>query len=418
MALLKKAKEGAILVVNSGSSSLKLSLFQWEKTQPPALHLCATALAEELHSSPIHLRYDTPSGQGSFQKDISSLDESNRLKALLQLLAQHEPCFAPEKLTAVGHRVVHGGTHTHSVLVDAPLLKQLEELIPLAPLHNPAAIKGIQNAMEATGPKIPHIAVFDTAFHRSLAPCARYYGIPYALTKQHHIERYGFHGIAHKALWEVYAEKIAPSKATPRKIITLHLGNGCSITAINEGLSQETSMGYTPAEGLLMGTRAGNIDAGAVEALCRLEGCSIQQILTVLNEQSGLLGVSGIASDLRCLLKEAKHSERAKLALDLFCHRIRLYIGAYLAILEGADALIFSGGIGENSGWVRKTVLSGMQWCGIHLDHVHNDVTYPILAGEVRPLHEEGSKVALYAVGADENRAIAKEVVRVLTKNE
>lgn len=402
-----------ILVVNSGSSSLKLSLFQWAPSQSPELTWRATALAEELHSSNARLRYNNAFGN-TFQKDLGALGNTNRVEAILSLLAQEEPHFAPHALTAVGHRVVHGGTHTHSIQIDANVLQQLKTLIPLAPLHNPAAIEGIQNAMEATGSEIPHVAVFDTAFHRTLPPPARYYGIPYSLTQAHHIERYGFHGIAHKALWEVYKEKVAQAKVPPRKIITLHLGSGCSVTAIAEGISIETSMGYTPAEGLLMGTRAGNIDIGAVEALCRFEQHSIQEMLQCLNEQSGLLGVSGISSDLRCLLQEAEHSERARLALDIFCHRIRLYIGAYFAILEGAEALVFSGGIGENSGWVRQKVLSGMQWCGIALDDTRNTQASHLSAGEVRALHKEGSLVGLYAIGSDENRAIAQEVGRIL----
>lgn len=409
MALLSP-KEGAILVINSGSSSLKLSLFAWVSS---TFTLCASALAEEIYSPQVCLKYETPTGK-SFQKNLGAFCAQNRLEALLLLLAEEEPRFAPTQLTAVGHRIVHGGAHTHSVQIDAALLEALEDLMPLAPLHNPAAIASIKEAMKATGEIVPHVAVFDTAFHRTLPPSARYYGIPYLLSQRHQIERYGFHGIAHKALWDIYARQIAPQKPAPRKIITVHLGNGCSMTAIEEGISKETSMGYTPAEGLLMGTRAGNIDAGVIEALCRLENCSIQQVLRLLNEQSGLLGVSCVSSDLRQVLKEAATSEPARLALDLFCHRIRLYLGAYLALLGGAEAILFSGGIGENSAWVREKVLSDMQWCGILLDQTRNDLAYQLAAAEVRPLQAQESSIALYAVGANENRAIAEEVVHVL----
>lgn len=411
MALLNK---GPILVVNSGSSSLKLSLFESNQN---GLELTATALAEELTSPNAHLKFDTPSGKGSFKRDLGSFAGLNRLEKLLQLLAHENSHFNPFELMAVGHRVVHGGESTHSIQIDQAVLKQLEQLTPLAPLHNPAAIEGIKNALAITKPGTPHIAVFDTAFHRTLPPKARFYGIPLSLTEKHHIERYGFHGIAHKALWDLYQEKIAPKKQPPRKIITVHLGNGCSMTAISEGISLETSMGYTPAEGLLMGTRAGNIDVGAVEALCTLENCSIQETLSLLNKQSGLLGVSGISSDLRCLLQEAESKPAAELALDIFCHRIRLYLGAYLAVLEGVDAIIFSGGIGENSKWVRQKVLSGMQWCGIHLDDTRNHMTYQLLAGEIRPLHQEGAPIHIYAIGADENRAIAQEVLCLLKES-
>lgn len=409
MALLS-SKEGTFLVVNSGSSSLKLSLFTRVSSK---FTLCGSALAEEIYSPKAYLKYETPTGKG-FQKDLGAFNAQNRLEALLLILAEEEPKFTPTQLTAVGHRIVHGGAHTHSALINAALLKSLEDLMPLAPLHNPVAIASIKEAMKATGGSVPHVAVFDTAFHRTLPPGARFYGIPYLLTQRHQIERYGFHGIAHQALWDIYARRIAPKKAPPRKIITVHLGNGCSMTAIEEGVSKETSMGYTPAEGLLMGTRAGNIDAGVIEALCRLENCSVSQVLRLLNEQSGLLGVSCVSSDLRQVMKEAATSESARLALDLFCHRIRLYLGAYLATLGGAEAILFSGGIGENSAWVREKVLSDMQWCGILLDKARNDQACRLAAAEVRPLHNEESSIALYAVGADENRAIAEEVVRVL----
>ena len=265
-------------------------------------------------------------------------------------------------IDAVGHRVVHGGERfTHSALITDDVLRGIEDCIDLAPLHNPGNVKGIVAARDIFGPGLPQVAVFDTAFHQTLPERAYLYALPYQLYRRHRLRRYGFHGTSHRYVAYRYRQlrSLAPEKTN---IITLHLGNGCSAAAIREGKSVDTSMGLTPLEGLVMGTRAGDLDAAILDFIASKEGLSIQEVESLLNKQSGLLGISGLTNDMRELLDEAhEHNDRrAWLAIDLFCYRARKYIGAYLAALGGADALVFTGGIGENSAEIRRRISNGL----------------------------------------------------------
>jgi acetate kinase len=273
--------------------------------------------------------------------------------------------------------VVHGGEmFKRSALIDDCVLKGIEDCIDLAPLHNPNNIKAIRATRELFGKDVPQVAVFDTSFHHSLPEQAYLYAIPYHLYRRHRIRRYGFHGTSHRYV----AFRYRAIRALPREetnIITLHLGNGCSAVAIKGGSSVDTSMGMTPLEGLVMGTRSGDLDPAVVGAIARKDGLSTFEVNTLLNTQSGLLGISGLTNDMRELQAELREHDdrRVRLAIEIFCYRARKYIGAYLAAMGGADAVVFTGGIGENSPQVRARICAGMEWAGLRLDRAKNEET-------------------------------------------
>jgi len=314
---------------------------------------------------------------------------------------------------AVGHRVVHGGEHFQaSARIDAAVLAAIEECIELAPLHNPANLKGIRAARALLGEGLPDVAVFDTAFHASLPEVAYLYGIPYQYYRRFKLRRYGFHGTSHRYI----AYRYRRLRGIPREqvnVVTLHLGNGCSACAIRGGRSVDTSMGFTPLEGLLMGTRSGDLDPSLLEYLCEKEGITVQEATALLNRQSGLLGISGLTADMRDLLaEEAEHGDRrAHLAIEMFCARVRKCIGAYLAVLGGADAVVFSGGIGENAPDVRARICAGLEWLGLELDRERNSAMTGGRAGEIQ---REGSRLAAWVIPTDEELLIARDTVRVV----
>ena len=283
------------------------------------------------------------------------------------------------EVQAVGHRVVHGGEsfRTHA-RIDAGVIRQIEDCMDLAPLHNPANLSGIRAARALLGEGVPMVAVFDTAFHSTMPETSYLYALPYQLYRRHRIRRYGFHGTSHAWLVQRFAE-LAGKPREDVDVITLHLGNGCSACAVRQGRSVATSMGFTPLEGLVMGTRCGDLDPSLVEHVALKEGMSLREMDTLLNKQSGLLGVSGLTSDMRELLdEEREHGDRrATLAIDLFVRRVKHYVGAYLAELDGAEALVFSGGIGENSPEVRRRVCDRLGWLGIELDPERNAALAP-----------------------------------------
>jgi acetate kinase len=314
------------------------------------------------------------------------------------------------RVDAVGHRVVHGGEQFREpVVIDDDVVAAIDRLAEFAPLHIPGSMAGIEGARAALGSHIPMVAVFDTVFHRSIPQRAATYAIDLDLARKHGIHRYGFHGIAHAALAGICAAAVNRPLAELR-LITLQLGNGCSATAIDRGRSVDTSMGFTPLEGLMMGTRSGDLDPSVVGHLVRREGLSVDEVERLLNERSGLLGVSGVSRDMRELLNaaEGKPDSRAALALDMFCYRIRKYIGAYLAVLGGADALVFGGGIGERSAVIRARICDGMGWCGIHLDPARNEAAVEITPGQTIKISEEGAPLACYVAGVDEEVEIAR----------
>lgn len=312
---------------------------------------------------------------------------------------------------AVGHRVVHGGEKfTHSVLINDEVLRGIEQCIDLAPLHNPTNIKGIAAAREVFGAGLPQVAVFDTAFHQTLPEFAYLYAVPYQLYRRHKIRRYGFHGTSHRYVAYRYRQLRKISREATN-VITLHLGNGCSVAAIRNGDSADTSMGLTPLEGLVMGTRSGDIDPAIFDFVGAKEGLTAQEVETLLNKQSGLLGISGLTNDMRELLDEAheNNDRRARLAIDVFCYRARKYIGSYLAAMGGADAVIFTGGIGENSAEVRGKICEGLEWIGLELDAQRNAEHRD---GREGLISTAGSRLAAYVIPTDEELLIARDTVR------
>src|SRR5215468_10119667 len=318
----------------------------------------------------------------------------------------------PSDIHAVGHRIVHGGeTFSESAVITEEVLKGIEECIDLAPLHNPNNIKCIHAARRLFGPKIPQVAVFDTAFHHSLPEQAYLYAVPYHLYRRHHIRRYGFHGTSHRFVAYRYR---ALNNLTREQthVITLHLGNGCSAAAIRKGSPVDTSMGMTPLEGLVMGTRSGDLDAAVINVIATKEGLSTHEVEALLNTQSGLLGISGLTNDMKVLQEELKEHDdrRVRLAVEVFCYRAKKYIGAYLASMGGADAIVFTGGIGENSPEIRARICAGLEWAGLRLDKERNQKT----VGLEGSITTEASQLAAYAIPTDEELLIARDTVRVV----
>jgi len=318
------------------------------------------------------------------------------------------------ELQAVGHRVVHGGEQfRRSCLIDEAVLRGIEENVELAPLHNPHNLRGIDAARAALGAGLPQVAVFDTAFHQTLPEHAYLYAIPYPLYRRHKIRRYGFHGTSHRSIAYRFRKLTGRERADVR-IVTLHLGNGCSACAIQGGDSVDTSMGFTPLEGLVMGTRSGDIDAALLDYIAAKEGLSLTQVEALLNTQSGLLGLSGLTNDMRDLLLEAREMQdrRARLAIEIFCYRVRKYVGSYLAVLGGADAVVFAGGIGENAPEVRTRIAEGLAWAGLHIDETANA---QMVGGREGCISTPQSSLQAWVVPTDEELLIARDTFRVVT---
>lgn len=316
---------------------------------------------------------------------------------------------------AIGHRVVHGGERfTGPVFIDEGVMSAIDALGELAPLHNGPAVAAIRAAREVAGPRVPMVAVFDTAFHRTMPDHAARYAIPRKLAERHRVRRYGFHGTAHRCMVERYAA-LTGRPIGDARLVTLQLGNGCSAAAIENGRSVDTSMGFTPLEGLMMGTRSGSVDPALIPYLARREGVEAAEVEGWLNRRSGLLGVSGSSRDVRELLKaEAGGDADAALALEMFCYGVRKQLGAYLAALGGADAVVFGGGIGENAPPIRERVCAGMGWCGLVLDPGLNERA---VGAEAR-ISADHSRVHAYVVPVDEETAIAEETARCLVSRE
>jgi acetate kinase len=319
-----------------------------------------------------------------------------------------------DKIEAVGHRVVHGGDrYVEPTLIAEEVEAGIDALSELAPLHNPSGLAGIRGAREVLGPTRPMVAVFDTAFHQTMPEVAKHYALPAELATRHRIQRYGFHGIAHASLANGYAAYTGHPLEQVR-VITLQLGNGCSVTAIAQGRSVETSMGFTPLEGLVMGTRCGDVDASIVSYLSEREKVKAAEVEQWLNERSGLLGLSGRSNDMRELLRlaEQEQDKRAEFAINLFCYRVRKYLGAYFAVLGGANAIVFGGGIGENAPEIRDRVCRNMEWCGLKLNANRNRAAVGLTPGSAAKISTDDSQLAAYVVAADEETWIAKETVR------
>lgn len=342
--------------------------------------------------------------------------------ALRLLDAHHYPGDAePEKslralpdwprIDAVVHRVVHGGSLFDApCVIDAAVEARIEHLGPLAPLHNPRALAWIRACRELLGADIAQVAVFDTAFYAHLPEVARHYALPRGVSRQFGLRRYGFHGIAHQAMGGRWRERRSEI-ANGGRVISLQLGAGCSITAVADGVPRDTSMGFSPLEGLVMATRAGDLDPGAILYLLREGGMTTDALDTLLNKESGLLGLSGVSGDMRVLL--ASTEPDARLAVDLYCYRARKYLGAYLAVLGGADAILFGGGVGEHASQVRAQILAGLEWAGIHLDAEANRVEHE----SERRISAADSRVEVWVIPVDEATILAQAALSVLKRS-
>ena len=409
-----------ILVLNCGSSSLKFQLIatDLERIAGNTDQRLAHGQIERIGGAAIitfTAEGNSPQRSAAPVKDIRSAVEM-----VVRWIASDASGIDEIKtladVSAVGHRVVHGGERfTESAIITDEVLRAIEDCIELAPLHNPANVKGIAAARETLGAGLPQVAVFDTAFHQTLPEKAFLYALPYQLYRRHKIRRYGFHGTSHRYVAYRYRTLLD----IPREqvhIITLHLGNGCSMAAIKGGNSIDTSMGLTPLEGLVMGTRSGDLDAAIIEFLCSKEGLTVQEVESLLNKQSGLLGISGLTNDMRELLAESSENNdrRAKLAIEIFCYRAAKYIGSYLAAMNGADAIIFAGGIGENSPEVRRLICENLSWCGIELDAQINQT---LTNGREGLISQEAAKLKVFVIPTNEELLIARDTARLITSN-
>ncbi|HEU0053116.1 MAG TPA: acetate kinase [Longimicrobium sp.] len=405
-----------ILVLNVGSSSLKFQLIDTgeEYFSENSDRRLARGQIERIGGEAV---WSFRAGDGAAVKGTASLrDHRAAVEYLLAWMTRDDsgvPLSSVGEIGAAGHRVVHGGERfVHSVAIDDAVLRGIEETIDLAPLHNPANLRGIQAVRAVLGPGVPQVAVFDTAFHHTLPERAFLYAIPYSLYRRHRVRRYGFHGTSHRYVAYRYRQLTGRPREDTR-IVTLHLGNGCSACAIRDGVSVDTSMGFTPLEGLVMGTRSGDLDPAVLDYIGEKEGLSPNEVELLLNKQSGLLGISGLTNDMRELLAEAEEHDdrRAWLAIEIFCYRARKYIGAYLAAMGGADAICFAGGVGENSPAVRAQICQELEWAGIAVDDAANRATAGGREGRISP---EGAKPEVWVIPTDEELLIARDTWRVV----
>ena len=405
-----------VLVLNSGSSSLKFQLIatDLDRIKQNADGRLVRGEVERIGGEAI---VSVQKGTGPKQKLTASLrDIAAALDFIVRWMVSDqsgvEEIQSMADVHAVGHRVVHGGElFSQSVVITDEVLKGIEDCIDLAPLHNPNNIKGILAARELFGKGLPQVAVFDTAFHHSLPEHAYLYAIPYHLYRRHGIRRYGFHGTSHRYVAYRYRVLRGLSREQTH-VVTLHLGNGCSAAAIRAGHPVDTSMGMTPLEGLVMGTQSGDIDPAIVNLISSKEGLSTHEVETLLNTQSGLLGISGLTNDMRVLEEEVQQHDdrRARLAIEVFCYRARKYIGAFLAAMGGADAVVFTGGIGEHSSDIRARICAGLEWAGLDIDAEKNRKTI----GAEGLISREGSRLLAYVIPTDEELLIARDTVRCI----
>ncbi|GJG88197.1 acetate kinase [Gemmatimonadetes bacterium T265] len=405
-----------VLVLNVGSSSLKFQLIRTD-AERLAANTDETLAGGEIErlggEAVVTLR---PHGGAAAKSTAPLRDHRAAVEYIVAWLVGAESGAAlggRADINAVGHRVVHGGERfTRSVKITDEVERGITDMIDLAPLHNPNNLRGIQAARAVLGVGVPQVAVFDTAFHQTLPAHAYLYAIPYQLYRRYQIRRYGFHGTSHRYVAHRWRQ-LTNTAREDTQLITLHLGNGCSACAIRGGNSVDTSMGFTPLEGLVMGTRSGDVDPAVLDYLASKEGLSLAEAEALLNKQSGLLGISGLTNDMRELLAEAQENDdrRARLAVEVFCYRVRKYIGAYLAALGGASAIVFAGGIGENSAEVRSRVCEGLAWAGIEVDAGRNDA---LAGGREGILTTDGSRLPAWVIPTNEELLIARDTYRVL----
>jgi acetate kinase len=397
-----------ILVINCGSSSLKFQLIDIRQIE---IHetLLAKGLAERIGTNNSAVSCTNASG-GSLHVEKSIPDHRAAVEAVFDFLLESGILTNRAEIEGVGHRVVHGGEHfRESVRINADVERAIEAYSAMAPLHNPHNLGGYRAVRELL-PGVPQVAVFDTAFHSTIPPRAYLYAIPYQYYEKDRVRRFGFHGTSHRFVTNRFAQ-IEHTSTRSWKLITCHLGNGCSVCAVDRGRSVDTSMGFTPVEGLMMGTRSGDVDPGALLYLMELHHWTPEQVDEVLNEQSGLLGVSGTSSDMRDLL-QSRHAgdDRARLAIRMFCYSARKYIASYFAALRGAHALIFTGGIGENAFQIRAEICSGLSSLGLILDMELNKSAL----GIEREISAAESQIKVWVIPTNEELLIARDTVRCI----
>ncbi|KYH35897.1 acetate kinase [Clostridium tepidiprofundi DSM 19306] len=393
-----------ILVINCGSSSLKYQLIDMENEK-----VLAKGLVERIGIEGSILTQKVNDEKYIIEKPMKDHQVAVELVLGALVDSTHGVISDMSEISAVGHRVVHGGEkYDRSVIIDDDVMNNLEECAKLAPLHNPANIIGI-NACKKLMPNTPMVAVFDTAFHQTMPEHAYMYALPYEYYEKHSIRRYGFHGTSHKFVSLAAAEMMGKS-IEDLKIITCHLGNGASCTAIKNGKSVDTSMGFTPLEGLVMGTRCGDLDPAIIPFLMREENLSAEEVDKVMNKKSGVLGVSGVSSDFRDIEAAAESgNHRAQLALDLFHYRVKKYIGEYAAAMDGVDAIVFTAGLGENSKESRKEICKGLEFMGIEIDKEKNNIR-----GKAVEISTDDSKIKVFVIPTNEELMIARDTLELV----
>ncbi len=393
-----------VLVINCGSSSTKFQLIETSDGK-----VLARGLVERIGFDDSIFTY-TPENGSKTIETLPVPDHNIALKHVFERLTDKENGVVEDltEIGAVGHRFVNGGSlFIESVVLNNKVHEDLKKILDLAPLHNPANLLGIEACLAAV-PGTPQIVVFDTAFHSRIKPEAFMYALPYEYYEKYRIRRYGFHGTSHYYVSRRAAE-LAGRPVEDMKIITCHLGNGCSIDAIRDGYAVETSMGFTPLEGLIMGTRTGDIDAAAVLYIMKREGIPAEEMDTLLNKKSGLLGITGISSDMRDIIEASQNSnKRAEMALDMYCYRIKKYISAYTGILGGLDALVFTAGVGENSPPIRSKACEGLSFLGIDIDENKNNAVI-----DETEISKDGSSVQVFVIPTNEEIVIAHEAEKL-----
>ena len=393
-----------VFVVNCGSSSLKYQLIDMTKES-----VMAKGLIERIGMDGSVLKH-TPGSEEAVEINTEIPDHKVAIQLVIDALTNenHGVIKKMSEINAVGHRVVHGGERfTDSMLINSDVIAGIEACCEIAPLHNPPNLHGIHACMELM-PEVPQVAVFDTAFHQTMPKTAFLYGLPYEMYVKYGLRRYGFHGTSHRYVAQKAAEMMGEHMSDLR-IITCHLGNGASLTAIKYGKSVDTSMGYTPLEGLIMGTRSGEIDPAIIPFLMEKENMDAQQIDNFLNRRSGILGISGVSSDFRDLEQAANNGdERSQLAIDIFAYKVRKYIGGYVAAMGGVDAIVFTAGLGENSPFMREKICNGLEFLGTRIDPELNKIR-----GKAREISVKRARTKIFVVPTNEELVIARDTKRI-----
>ena len=395
-----------ILVINRGSSSLKYQLIDMAKEE-----VLAKGLVERIGIEGSVIKHETM-GKEEVKIQEEMKDHKRALELVLSSLTNKDygAVESLDAIDAVGHRVVHGGeAFADSVIINDEVMKAINDNVEIAPLHNPPNIMGIEACSELMK-DVPQVAVFDTAFHQTMPEKNYIYGLPYECYEKYKVRRYGFHGTSHKYITEKAAELLNKS-INEVNLITCHLGNGSSITAVENGQSVDTSMGFTPLEGLVMGTRTGNLDPAIIPFLMEKEGLSPEEMSNFMNKKSGVLGISGVSSDFRDLEDAAKDNHRAQLALDIFESNVRKFIGAYFATLDHVDGIVFTAGVGENSISMRASIVEGLKNLGLKIDDKRNDIR-----GKAQEISADDSSVKIFVIPTNEELMIAKETLALTQK--